>query len=222
MGFILIFSVLLLSVYFFVYFSWANYRSFIFFGVTGIILWAFILEKITPPAYYLRYIDVLIVIMILFNAVTCFFEGNMSARRWKTLLTIDNPVDRTSIKYSSLIKKSKDRENWEFIDRYTGPDQPIGFSAGKAAWTFPYFDNRLRRRIFYLHKLPGFRIEHRETDGVSYQMLEFTPDFKASLIQRGVRFIHLSRDIPHKLRIFMPEHIDNVTGITGSLYYFKW
>jgi hypothetical protein len=222
MGFILIFSVLLLSVYFFVYFSWANYRLFIFFGVIGMISWAFILEKIAISTYYLRYIDVLILLMILFNAATCFFEGNMSARQWKTLLTIHNPVDRTSIKYSSLIKKNKERESWEFIDRYIGPEQAIGYSAGGAAWTFPYFDNQLGRRIFYLNKLPGFRTQHRETNGVTYNMLEFTPDFKASLKQRGIRFIHLStRGTPNKYKIFMPEGRDDVYKVTDNLYYFK-
>jgi hypothetical protein len=223
MGFLLIFSVLLLLVYFFVYFSWANYRSFIFFGVIGIISWAFILEKMAISTYYLRYIDVLILLMILFNAVTCFFEGNMSSRQWKTLLTIENPVDRTSIKYSFLVKKNKDRESWEFIDRYTGPEQAIGYSAGEAAWTFPYFDNQLRRRIFYLNKLPGFRVEHREKNGVTYNMLKFTLDFKASLKQRGIRFIHLSpRGIPHKDKIFMPEGRDDVYKVSDNLYYFKW
>jgi hypothetical protein len=81
MGFVLIFSMMLLAVYFIVYFSWANYRSFIFFGVIGIISWAFILEKLAIPNFYLRYIDVLMVLMILFNGITCFFEGNMSARQ---------------------------------------------------------------------------------------------------------------------------------------------
>lgn len=223
MGFILIFSMLLLAVYFIVYFSWANYRSFIFFGVIGIISWTFILEKLAIPAYYLRYIDVLMVLMILFNGMTCFFEGNMSARQWKTLFTIDNPADRTTIKYSSLIKKSKDRESWEFIDQYTGTEQHIGFSGGGAAWTFPYFDHQLKRRIYFLNNLPGFRLEPREINGKIYQMLEFTPDFKASLKQRGIRFIHLStRGTPHKLKIFMPEGIDNIYKVTDKLYYFKW
>lgn len=223
MGFILFFSVLLLVVYFIVYFSWANYRSFIFFGVIGIISWAFILEKLAIPSYYLRYIDVLMVLMILFNGFTCFFEGNMSARQWKTLFTIDNPADRTSIKYSSLIKKSKDRKNWEFIDQYTGPGQHIGFSSGGAAWTFPYFDHQLERRIYFLNNLPGFQLEPREINGKIYQMLKFTPDFKASLKQRGIRFIHLSaRGTPHRLKVFMPEGIDDIYKVTNKLYYFKW
>ena len=223
MGFILIFSMLLLVVYFIVYFSWANYRSFMFFGVIGIISWAFILEKLATPTYYLRYIDVLMVLMILFNGMTCFFEGNMSARQWKTLFTIDNPAERTSIKYSSLIKKSKDRESWEFIDQYTGPEQHIGFSGGGAAWTFPYFDHQLKRRIYFLNNLPGFRPEPREINGKIYQMLKFTPDFKASLKQRGVRFIHLStRGTPHRLKIFMPEGIDDIYKVTDKLYFYEW
>jgi hypothetical protein len=223
MGFILIFSLLLLSVYFCVYFSWANYRSFIFFGVIGMISWAFILEKMAIPGYYLRYIDVLILLMILFNTVTCFFEGNMSARGWKTLLTIHNPVDRTSIKYSSLIKKNKDRETWEFIDRYIAPEQAIAYSAAGAAWTFPYFDNQLGRRIYYLNNLPGFMVEHREKNGITHKVLKFTPDFKAGLKQRGIRFIHLSTPgTPHKYKIFMPESRDDIYKITPNFYYFKW
>ncbi|MGD2084734.1 MAG: glycosyltransferase family 39 protein [Candidatus Aminicenantes bacterium] len=223
MGFILIFSLLLLLVYFMVYFSWANYRSFIFFGVIGMISWAFILEKSTLPTYYLRYIDVLMVLMILFNGITCFFEGNTSARQWKTLFTIDNPADRTTIKYSSLINKSKERESWKFIDQYVRPEQHMGFSSGEAAWTFPYFDHQLKRRIYFLNNLPGFKPEPREKNGKIYQMLKFTPDFKASLKQRGVRFIHLStRGTPHRLRIFMPEGIDDIYKVTDKLYYFKW
>jgi hypothetical protein len=161
--------------------------------------------------------------MILFNGMTCFFEGNMSARQWKTLFTVDNPADRTTIKYSSLIKKSKDRESWEFIDLYTEPEQHIGFSGGGAAWTFPYFDHQLKRRIYFLNNLPGFRLEPREINGKIYQMLKFTPDFKASLKQRDIRFIHLStRGTPHRLKIFMPEGIDDIYKVTDKLYYYEW
>ena len=147
----------------------------------------------------------------------------MSSRQWKTLLTIDNPADRTTIKYSFLIKKNKDRESWDFIDQYTKPEQHIGFSGGEAAWTFPYFDHQLKRRIYFLNNLPGFRLEPREINGKIYQMLKFTPDFKASLKQRGIRFIHLStRAAPRRLKIFMPEGIDNIYKVTDKLYYYEW
>lgn len=223
MGFLLVFSLLLLLIYFTVYFSWANYRSFIFFGVIGIISWAFLLEKLAIPTYFLRYIDVLLVLMILFNGMTCFFEGNMSARRWKTLFTINNPTERTSIKYSSLIWLTKNKESWEFIDQYISPEQSIGYSGGDAAWTFPYFDNRMKRRIYFLKNLPGFKVEKQEKKGVIYNMLKFTLDFKASLKQRGIHFLHLSRqDTPQRQKIFMPEGSTDVYKVTDELYYFKW
>jgi hypothetical protein len=223
MGFLLVFSLLLLLIYFTVYFSWANYRSFIFFGVIGIISWAFLLEKLAIPTYFLKYIDVLLVLMILFNGMTCFFEGNMSARRWKILFTINNPAERTSIKYSSLIWLTKNKESWEFIDQYISPEQAIGYSGGEAGWTFPYFDNRMKRRIYFLKSLPGFKVEKREKKGVIYNMLKFTPDFKASLKQRGIRFLHLSkRDTPQKQKIFISEGSADVYKVTDELYYFKW
>jgi hypothetical protein len=220
MGFLLVFSILLLAAYFLVYFSWANYRSFIFFGVTGLLGWSFLVERLALKRFALRYIDGLLVAMILFSAVTCFFEGNMSPQRWKTLLTLDHDAERTSVKYSSLMDYSKGKENWEFIDGFIALDDSIGFSSGGAAWIFPYFDYQLQRRIYFLKSLPGFATEPHEKNGVIYNMLTFSPDFKTSLKVRGIRFIHLNNEgTPYKQKVFMPEGPDNVYKVSETLYY---
>jgi hypothetical protein len=223
MGFLLWFAVLLLLVYFSVYFSRANYRSFIFFGAIGIMLWSAIPERLQLNRVFLSLVDMLILLMILFNGATCLFEGNMSASRWKTLFTIANPLERTSVKYASLINTSKERETWEFIDRYIRAEESIGYFAGGAAWTFPYFDNRLKRRIYFLKNLPGFELEPRGKNGSPVRLLKWTPDFKASLKLRGIHFLHLSsQGIPRRLKIFMPENAGDICHVTGKLYYFKW
>jgi hypothetical protein len=224
MGFLLIFSLLLLFAYFLIYFSWANYRSFMFFAVIGLIAWAYIQSRHISKRVYLHYIDLLLVLMILFNIAACFFEGNMSPQRWKTLFTIDNPADRTTVKYATLFDMWGGKgESWQFIDTYIPASEPIGFSGGYDAWTFPYFDNGMKRKIFYIKHLPGFDVKKVRKGSHTFNMLEFNPDFMAGLKQRRIHYLHFStQGTYHRQRVFVPEGQKDVIKITPDLYYVKW
>lgn len=223
LGFLVFFSLILLLIYFFIYFTWANYRTYAFFGIIGIMCWAYLLEICSLPGYLKRTIDVLMVIMIVFNAAVCFYEGNFSPKQWKTLLTIDNPIERTSIKYSSLIKKNG-YDSWRFIDRYIPPNEPIGFSGGGDAWTFPYFDNRLKRKIFFIKSLPGFAVKPVKHDDGWYRYLNLTPAFIESLKQRGIHYLHFAtQGTPHRQKLFVaPGQEDKIIKLSDNLYYIKW
>jgi len=223
MGFLLIFALLLLAVYFSIYFSWANYRSFIFFPVLGIILWSYVAKKIFGKKYYQFLLDLFLIIMILFNGAVCFFEGNMSGKRWKTLFTLERSQERTSVKYAPLIWTSKDKETWDYIDCYIKADQPVGYLAGGAAWIFPYFDNRGKRRIYYLKSLPGFKLIPVEKGDSKYKLLNFSPNFKASLILRGIHFFHINNHgISRYNKVVIREDNKNIIKVTSSLFYFKY
>ncbi len=220
MGFIFIFSVVLLGTYFFYYYTSANYRLFMFFPVFGLMLWAFLWGKLDPPRYFRCLIDLLLIGMVLFNIFVTFFEGNIDKNRWKTLLTMDNPSDRTSIQYSPFFNSK--REDWIFIDNYISPGEPIGYLAHMDSWIFPYFDYRMKRKIYHLRSLEGFRLVKAEG---KTNRLEFNPVFRDSLKQRGIHFIHIN---PHGARhlkklsrsIFIDD--GDVIRVTGNLYYFKW
>jgi hypothetical protein len=217
LGFLIIFSLLLLTGYFFYYYSFFSYRLYMFFPVIGLISWAFILTKMNIKNYFLIYIDVLILVMLLFNAAVCFYEGHTDAHKWKTSFTITNRFDRTTVKHSSFIKG----EAWEFIDNYIPPDQAIGYYGGINSWIFPYFDNQLKRKIFFLGKLPGFRSQRRN----SRRILSFTADFMESLKQRNIRYIHLNPlGIKRKNRLHIPgsENNKDVSKVAENLYYVKW
>ena len=218
MGFVYIFSLLLLGTYFAYYYSSANYRLFMFFPVFGIILWAFLAEKLNLPKYCLAFIHLLMVGMILFNITVTLFEGNAAKNRWKTTLTTTNPRERTSIRFSPLLKGA----DWRFIDRCTRPGEPVGYLAHLDSWTFPYFDNRMERRIYHLRSLKGFRLINT---GNGKRRLDFNPVFKESLKQRQIHFIHIN---PHGARhhrkhikpIFASEK--DLFRVAGNLYYFEW
>jgi hypothetical protein len=219
-GFILIFSLVLLSSYFFYYFTSANYRMFMFFPVFGLILWAFLFTILDLPKYYARIIDFLILIMILFNISVCFFEGNMDKNRWKTLFTINNPLERTSIKYSPFFNKKA--ETWEFIDKYMIPREPLGYMGHYDSWVFPYYDNQLERRIHHLPSIPGFRLTNINRDT---RLLEFNPRFVENLRSRHIHFIHINphgarHRKKHKKNIIIKD--ERVFPVTKDLYYFKW
>jgi hypothetical protein len=219
-GFIFIFSVVLLGTYFFYYYTSANYRLFMFFPVFGMMLWAFLWGKLDPPKYCRRFIDLLLIGMVLFNISVTFFEGNTDKNRWKTLLTMDNPLDRTSIKYSPFFDSK--REDWIFIDNYIPPEEPIGYLAHMDSWIFPYFDYRMKREIYHLRSLEGFRLV--ESEGKN-DRLEFNPIFRESLKQRGIHFIHINPyGARHLKKLFNRIFIDDtdVIRVTGNLYYFKW
>lgn len=218
MGFILIFSTALLLSYFLYYFTPANYRMFMFFPIIGLILWAFISAKFAFRSYYLKIIDILILVMILFNTATCFFEGNMHRNKWKSTLTISNPLDRTAVKYSFFLKGA----DWRFIDSYIPPGESIGYMGHCDSWVFPYFDNRLERKIHHLPSLPGFRLAAVDRKKAR---LKFNRTFVNSLKQRAISFIHLNpqgaRD-PKKRekRIIIDDK--RVHRVSKNLYYFKW
>jgi hypothetical protein len=216
-GFTWMFSVLLLLSYFVYYYTAANYRLFMFFPVAGIILWAFILAKFRLNRGYLKIIDVLILAMIVFNGAACLFEGNIYPDRWKTILTAANPQDRTAIKYSHFLGGG----DWKFIDRFIPPGEPIAYMGYHDSWVFPYFDNRLRRRIYHMKSLPGFR--RTKINGHTIH-IQFTGRLKKSLRQRHIRFIHInirgaaSRHV--KLKKVIIDDKD-IYRISKYLYYYK-
>jgi hypothetical protein len=217
-GFITIFSIILLLSYFTYYYSAANYRMFMFFPVFGIILWAFIITSLDFPTYYLKYIDVLILVMILFNISVCFFEGNMMANKWKTLITVNNPLERTSSKYSHFLNGN----DWQFLDNYVHPREPIGYTGHYDSWVFPYFDNRLERKIYYLRSLPGFKLAKMAP---KINRMVFTPRFVKCLKRLGIHYIHINlKGARHLSKKIKGVYIDDkrVYRITKNLYYFKW
>jgi hypothetical protein len=219
-GFILIFSLVLLSSYYFYYFTSANYRMFMFFPVFGLILWAFLFTIFDLPKYYARIIDFLILIMILFNISVCFFEGNMDKNRWKTLFTINNPLERTTIKYSPFFNKKA--EAWEFIDKYMTAREPLGYMGHYDSWVFPYYDNQLERRIHHLPSIPGFQLTNINRNT---RRLEFNPKFVENLQNRHIHFIHINPHGARQHKKYKKDIIiddERVFPVTKDLYYFKW
>lgn len=215
-GFIFILSIALLASYYLYYYSRANYRLFMFFPVFGIILWAFVSGKLGLQPYYLKFINGLIVIMVLFNMATCFYEGNLDGQRWKTLFTLDDPLERTPVKYSQFLQQ----DEWQFLDRYVPPEEPVGFFGGKNLSAFAYFDNKMERKIYYLRPLGGYTLV---SDGRRRFVL--TPKLKERLKEKNIHYIHIhTRKVRHqgakKEAVFIDD--PSVVNVTGSLYYFKW
>jgi len=218
MGYMFIFSAALLGTYFIYYYTSANYRLFMFFPVIGIMLWAYLVEKWGLHRYIHRFFDVIIIVMVLFNIAVTFIEGNTDKNRWKTILTLDNPVERTSIKYSPLVKTG----DWIYIDRYIPPWEPIGYTGHMDSWIFLYFDNRMERRVYHLKSLKGFQLVDTY-DGKD--RLEFNEDFIRSLKEREIHYIHINpHGARHLAKYFKPVFIENkdVFRVTESLYYYKW
>jgi hypothetical protein len=193
---------------------------FMFFPVFGLILWAFITRVFDFSKFYLVIIDGLILIMILFNISTCFFEGNMEYDRWKTLFTIDHPWERTSVKYSHFFKSKA--EDWEFIDQYMPPREPLGYMGHYDSWVFPYYDNQLKRKIHYLPEFQGFKLE-RIDDRTN--RLKFNRRFVKCLKQHRIHFIHINSHGARHLRKIKKSIIiddERVYPVTRNLYYVKW
>jgi hypothetical protein len=148
--------------------------------------------------------------------VVCNFEGNSNPSNWKTLFTMTNSVNRTSIQYSPLLKG----KDWGFIDKYIEPDQAIAFYGGSDSMIFPYFDNRMKRRIYYLRSLPGFRMR-RDDNG--NKVLRFTRKLKKNLKKRHIHFIHInSRGCYKWERVYVDDADHHVLKISKNLYYLKW
>ena len=217
-GFLYIFSLAMLGTYFTYYYSSANYRLFMFFPVVGIMLWAFFSTRFKSGRVYPVFIDLLIIGMILFNFTVTAFDGNLDSQRWKTTLTLDNPLERTSIQYSPFFKG----EDWIYIDNYIPVEEPIGYLGYMDSWVSPYYDNRLRRRIYHLKSLKGFQVKKVTKEKA---LLRFNPRFIASLKARGIHYIHINPQGGRHLQKFTtPVFIANtdVIRLTDNLYYYKW
>ena len=148
---------------------------------------------------------------------TCFYEGNPDGRRWKTLFTLDDPLERTPAKYSQFLR----RDEWQFLDRYTHPGEPLGHFGRTNISAFAYFDNRMERNIYYLPPLGA----GTQVTGDRRRQFVLTPKLKERLKERNIHYIHINtRNIRHagtrEGRIFIDD--PTVIRVTGNLYYFKW
>ena len=219
-GFLYIFSMLLLGTYFIYYYSVANYRLFMFFPVFGIMLWAVLTSRLHFYRYQLKFLDLLMVGMILFSIAVTFFEGHGDGRRWKNMFTMTDAGERTSIKYSTFFTG----EDWKFMDNYIKPAEPMGYLGHFDSWVSPYFDNGMKRRIYHLSSLAGFSLVQRNE---RKSQLILTPLFKESLKQRKIHFLHINpQGVRNRLELKKRKSIfiedAEVCRVTANLYYFKW
>ncbi|MFC2155900.1 hypothetical protein ACFLRB_05375 [Acidobacteriota bacterium] len=213
-GFFWMFSVLLLTSYFLYYYDLFNHRLFLFFPVIGIILWAYLSAhlRLDTGKLFSTTINLLITVMLLFNMAACFFTGySHMTFKWKTLFSSANARDRTTIKYFPYFKGISPGE-WQIIDRYVAPKEPIGYFGDRHSLLFQYYDNKMTRRIYHVGSLPGY-----ERTGKLNNYLRFSPEFKTSLIKRNIRFIHIN--FPEEKVCISDRNIDH---ISGGLYYYRW
>ncbi len=217
-GFLIFYAFLLLLTYFTYYFSHANYRMFMFFPVIGLILWAFFVQRLELRKPFRIYIDLLLVGMLVFNTAACLFEGNLDIYPLKTLLTTQDPLERTSAKFTPLLKGP----DWRFIDTHLSPGDPIGYLGHYDSWISPYYDNRMIRPVYHLRRFPGFSL--RPVKGNRLQ-LHFPPSFKRQLKKKRIHYIHVN---PQGIRMNSEDSrqivikCPNVVQVTTNLYYFKW
>jgi hypothetical protein len=214
-GFLFCFSILLLISYFIYYFSPYSYRLLFFFPVLGIILWAFLVSKLNLKKYYLYYIDFIILVMILFNISVCFYEGNLSANNWKTVVTMTNSNDRTSIQFSTYLG----RKDWQFIENYLKPDEKIAFAAGRDSWISPYFGNNLKRKIHNLKSMPGYL---SKKDKRRRYIVKFSETLLNHLKEQQIKFIHINWQGTHKKeRVCISNKEKHVIKVLKNIYYLK-
>lgn len=151
--------------------------------------------------------------MILFNMAACFFPGyaNM-AFKWKTLFTMKNAPDRTTIKYFPFMPGLSPGE-WTIIDRFIPPEEPIGYFGDLHCRLFQYYDNKMVRKIYHLGNFPGYTLF---CDKGKYLALSQT--FKTELRERHIHFIHFNFNKNRKVGI-KDKDIDH---LTGGLFYYRW
>ncbi len=218
-GYLYIFSVLLLLSYFIYYFTAANYRLFMFFPIIGLMLWAFICTEMSLKPIFVKFIDFLMLIMIIFNIGVTLFDGNTDSFKVKTLFTMENTDDRTSVTYSSFFNK---KEDYRFIDSYLKPNEPIGFLGNTDSWISPYFDNQMKRHIFHLESLAGFSLI--SIDG-ERDLLDWNETLKTNLKKRNIHFLHINpqgfRSKNYKLKRIIVDNPE-IIRITKNLYYYKY
>ncbi len=217
-GYIFFFPLLLLCSYFIYYYSSFGYRLFMFFPVFALILAAVLMEQYCPPGrrrFLVLYLDILFLAMILFNGVACYYDGYTNPSRWKTLFTMDNSPNRTSIAYAPILEG----KDWRFINDYLPPRARIAFHGGKDSWVFPYFDHRLKRTIYYLGHMPGFKLTKNPGGGFTFHL---TGKLKNHLRKRRIHFLHFNPQgvVKHR-RITRVKSAGGLYKLTKNLYYLK-
>lgn len=214
-GFLATFAVLLLLTYFTYYSTDFNYRLFLFFPVIGLVLWADILSRKQWLKPKNGFVDVLVIIMVLFNGIVCLTDPDMYPSKLKSMITLEDGSKRSMASYSPLLAG----QDWQYIDNYIPSDEPIAYHGGRDSWVLPYFDMKMNRRIYFLRSLPGFKTKRYKK---GKRILVFTRRLKENLKQRGIHYIHLNPQgaVPGN-RLSIRENQRGVLKITRNLYYFK-
>lgn len=223
--FLLLFSLLLQMAYFVIYYTTHNYRLFLLLPIIGIIVWAFIIEKIIKNKCIMCLVDMIVIVCVLFNIYVCsvgslaetsaIAYGNNNSLPYKY---------RTSINYSNYTLYNK---SWQIIDKYISSEEPIAYIADYDGLTFPYFDNYMKRKIYY------FEIgKYCDVDGQNNQVT-ITTEGKEFLRENNIHILHING---YKGREFLRINNANIfinkdraltiddddfTEIVEDLYYFN-
>ena len=222
----LLFSGILQVAYFGIYYTPHNYRLFLLLPIIGIILWAFVMEKIVINKYIIYLLDVIVVICILFNIYVC----NVSSLSETNAIAYGDTVNklpykyRTSINYSQYTSTNK---SWQIIDKYIPSEESIAYIADYDGLTFPYFDNYMKRKIYY------FDIgKYCNINGEDNQ-ITITSEGKEFLKKNNIHILHINgyvgrdflrinnKDISIKSNIPLTINDYEFTEIAEDLYYFN-
>ncbi len=203
-------SILLLS-YFTYYFSPYNYRLFSFMPVAGLILWGYIYDRFITARFLDIFTGTMVVVMVLFNIVTCWTGGSGGSIEWKHVLlkSMETKDVVKSPEISSLLKG----EVWQYINEHVGENEGVAYWGGPDSWLLPYYAGK--RPVMYLGTIPYADIRIRNGKRELYINEELIRYFRVNRIS----YIHNnSQGGNSSLKIIPCEAL--VTVMPG-LYYIR-
>ena len=136
-----------------------------------------------------KYFNFLIIIMIMFSMSTCYYTEFTTPSFFQLFYKDLKIEEKTSARYSIFLNHT-----WKYIDQYIPAEEPIAYIAGSDSFIFPYFDNKMKRKIFFLKYYTN-------------------PQYTSKILMKNkIRYIHdsLNRVISH------PQ----IIKIMPNLYYF--
>lgn len=202
--YLLISTLLIHIAYFFIYYTKYNYRLFLLIPVVGIIFWAYLLSIIKFDKNKLRYLNFVLIFIIVFNMITCVFSESTTPTKFKNTLVYLNKNQRNSINYSSYLGSE-----WEFIDHYIPTNETIAYISDEDGFIYPYFANNLNRKIYFIGENQGSCYVDKQN-----KRIVLGDSLKKILSSRNIHYIHINLQ-----DVYLDD--PDFTELINNLYYYK-